>query len=141
MLEDRFLYCQKCNEAHRLTPFDRAPLYNPQDSGVEETCIDDRRQFVDRHTGHKMEELVAVKYHYISRPMDPMKVSYVEVTDGRESFMLRACRKTIADALSYKMVPMLRAKAGEIVTKRKTLARVPRSAMIAPKTPGCLLFD
>jgi len=88
-----------------------------------------------------MEELVAAKYYYISRPIDPMKVSYVEVTDGRESYMLRAYRRTIADALSYKMVPMLRAKAGEIATKRKTLVRVPRLAMTAPKTPWCLLFD
>ena len=109
MIEDRFLYCRNCNEAHHVTPFDRAPIYNLQEMSVEETFIDDRRQFVDRHAGHEMEELksVAANYYYSGRSIDPMKVGYVEVTNGTRSYRLRASRETIADAISYKVVPGL----------------------------------
>lgn len=107
MIHDQFLYCRSCHEVHHLTPFDRAPTYQLEGMTVREIFTDDRRQFVDRHFGHEIEELKSVAQNRfpISRPGDPMKVGYVEVTNGRVSFVLRVSRSNIADPVSYKIVP------------------------------------
>ena len=76
---------------------------------MREIFTDDRRQFVDRHFGHEIEALksVAENRFPIGRPVDPMKVGYVEVTNGRVSFILRVSRSNIADPVSYNLVPSL----------------------------------
>jgi hypothetical protein len=107
MIHNQFLFCRTCHEVHHLTPFDRAPIYHVEGVTVREIFTDDRRQFVDRHFGHKIEELksVAENHFPIGWPSDPMKVGYVEVTNGQVSFVLRASRSNIADPVSYKIVP------------------------------------
>lgn len=74
---------------------------------VREIFTDDRRQFVDRHRGHEIEELKSVPEDRfpIGRPSDPMKVGYVEVTNGHAVFILRVSRSDIADPVTYKIVP------------------------------------
>jgi hypothetical protein len=106
MIFDRFLYCRICNEVHHVTPFDSAPMYDLEGTTVREIVIDDRRQFLDRHDDHGIEKLRGVTENYFSvgRLIDPMQVGYVEVTNGKEFFILRISRKTIADPVSYKMV-------------------------------------
>ena len=107
MIHDQFLYCRSCHEVHRLTPFDRAPIYLLEGMIVREIFTDDRRQFVDRHRGHEIEELksVAEDRFPIGRPSDPMKVDYVEVTNGHSVFILKVSRTNIADPVTYKVVP------------------------------------
>lgn len=107
MIDDRFLYCHNCNEIHHVTPFDKAPTYALEEMTVRETATDDCRSFLDRHWDHQFEELttLAEKRFHLSRLADPMEVGYVEVTNGEESFVLRVSRKTIADPVSYKIVP------------------------------------
>ena len=107
MIHDQFLYCRICHEVHHLTPFDRAPIYQLEGMTVREIFTDDRRQFVDRHFGHEIEELksVAEDRFPIGLPSDPMKVGYVEVTNGERSFVLRVSRSNIADPVSYRIVP------------------------------------
>ena len=109
MIHDQFLYCRICHEVHHLTPFDRAPTYQLEGMTVREIFTDDRRQFVDRHFGHEIEALksVAENRFSIGRPVDPMKVGYIEVTNGRVSFILRVSRSNIADPVSYNLVPSL----------------------------------
>ena len=107
MIDDRFLYCRSCNEIHHVTPFDKAPIYALEEMTVWETATDDRRSFLDRHWDHELEELTSVAENrfYLGELVDPMKVGYVEATNGEESFVLRVSRKTIADPVSYKIVP------------------------------------
>ena len=106
MIYDRFLYCRNCHEVHHLTPFDRAPIYTLEGKTVREIFTDDRRQFVDRHLGHEIKELKSIADDSFpnGRPSDPMKVGYVEVTNGQVSFVLRVSRKNIADPMTYKIV-------------------------------------
>lgn len=108
MILDQFLYCRICYEVHHITPFDRAPIYDLDLDGmtVQEIFTDDQRQFVDRHFGHEIEELTSVtETHFpIGRLVDPMKVGYVEVSNGQESFILRISRRKIAEPVSYKIV-------------------------------------
>jgi len=107
MIHDQFLYCRICHEVHRLTPFDRAPIYLLEEMTVREIFTDDRRQFLDRHRGHEIEQLkrVADDRFPIGRPSDPMRVGYVEVTNGHAVFILQVSRSNIADPVTYKVVP------------------------------------
>ncbi|MGZ8488859.1 MAG: hypothetical protein ACXWW4_10040 [Candidatus Binatia bacterium] len=38
---ERFLHCRGCNEVHKVTPFDQAPIYELQGSNVREIPTDD----------------------------------------------------------------------------------------------------
>jgi hypothetical protein len=107
MIHDQFLYCRNCHEVHHLTPFDRAPIYYLEGKTVREIFTDDRRQFVEKHFGHEIEELksIAEDSFLNGLPSDPMKVGYVEVTNGQVSFVLRVSRTNIADPMTYKIVP------------------------------------
>jgi len=107
MIHNQFLYCRICHEVHRVTPFDRAPIYLLEGMTVREIFTDDRRQFLDRHRGHEIEQLkrVADDRFPIGRPSDPMRVGYVEVTNGHAVFILQVSRRNIADPVTYKVVP------------------------------------
>ncbi|HEY7319173.1 MAG TPA: hypothetical protein VIE89_16535 [Candidatus Binatia bacterium] len=106
MIPGRFLYCRTCKEAHHITPFDNAPIYYLEGTTLREIAIDDRRQFLDKHDDHGIEKLNSVTEDRFSlgRAMDPMKAGYVEVTNGKDFFILRISRKTIADPVSYRRV-------------------------------------
>jgi hypothetical protein len=103
----RFLYCRDCNAVHHVTPFDTAPSYERVGLAIRETPRDDRGQFMDRHSGHRIGDLISVAESCPQggQSADPMKVTYIEVTDGRESFVLRSFRSSIADPLSYEVLP------------------------------------
>jgi hypothetical protein len=106
MNEDRFLYCRICADVHHITPFDQTPIYDLEDMTVRETATDDRRSFLDQHAEHGIEALIsrAEKHFYGGQFVDPMKVGYVEVTNGQESFILRVSRRNITKPVSYKLV-------------------------------------
>jgi hypothetical protein len=103
---DRFLYCRSCNEIHHVTPFDKAPIYDLEDVTVWETPTDDRRSFLERHFEHRLEELTSLaEKHFYGQLIDPMKVGYLKVTNGQESLYLRISRRSIAEPVSYTIVP------------------------------------
>ena len=104
---DRFLYCRGCNEVHKVTPFDQAPIYELQGSNVREIPTDDRRQFIERHAGHAIEELSSVAEDWLKpqSASDPMAESYVFVANERYFFLLRRSRRSIADPIVYQVMP------------------------------------
>lgn len=106
MFLDRFLYCRICNEVHHVTPSDSAPIYDLEGTTVREIFIDDRRQFLDRHHDHKIEQLRSVTENHfpVGSLIDPMKVGSVEVTNGKEFFILRISRRSIAEPVSHRVV-------------------------------------
>jgi hypothetical protein len=90
-----------------VTPFETVPVFASDGLQIREFPQDDRRDFIDRHFGHKIKELVGVA---VSRDMsgdfvDPMKEAYIEVTDGQTFFVLRSFRRSIADPLTYEVLP------------------------------------
>jgi hypothetical protein len=107
MSDRRFLYCIDCNAVHHVTPFDTAPIFVSDDLQIREFPQDDRRNFIDRHFGHRINELMSVaEDRYVSGDfVDPMKEAYIEVTDGEVSFVLRSFRRSIADPLTYEVIP------------------------------------
>jgi hypothetical protein len=104
----RFLYCRDCNAIHRVTVFDTAPFFEIDGLNVREVPQDDRRDFLNLHLGHRIGELNSIgeiRDEGDDGNVDPMKVSYVEVTDGREIFIVRSSRRSIADPLFYEVMP------------------------------------
>ena len=104
---ERFLHCRRCNEVHRVTPFDQAPIYELQGSNMREIPTDDRRQFMERHAGHAIEELASVDEDWLKpqSAIDPMAESYVFVANERYFFLLQRSRRSITDPIVYQVMP------------------------------------
>jgi hypothetical protein len=106
MVGDRFIWCCTCNEVHHVTPFDEAPRYQWDHGEQIELPMDDRRAFMRRHSGHRLEGLRSVGERYFPSGSlwDPMKVGYLEVTNGTESFVLRSVRHEIEEPLHFELI-------------------------------------
>ena len=107
MLTDRFLCCHKCSEVHHITEFDQVPIYELQGAAIKEQPMDDRLAFLERPANHPIEELAAVVHTKMpgSQSIDPMKIRYLEVSDGRARFVVRAFRQSIQEPLTYELLP------------------------------------
>ena len=104
---DRFLYCRGCNEVHRSTPFDEAPIYDLQGSCVREIPMNDRLRFMERHSGHAIEEMsrVAEDWFEPDNAGDPMVERYLLVANERYLFLLQRSRRSIAEPVIYRVMP------------------------------------
>lgn len=106
MVEDRYIWCRTCNEVHHVTPFDKAPRYLWDRGQQIELPMDDRRAFMRRHSGHRLEGLRGVSERYFpsGSALDPMKAGYLEVTNGTELFVLRSVRRQIEEPLRFELI-------------------------------------
>lgn len=107
MSNQHFLHCLDCNAVHHVTPFDTAPEFESDGAEFRELPRDDRGTFLDAHFDHRIGELISVDGNRGGPEAggDPMTVRFIEVTDGREFFVIRASRRTIADPLRYEVLP------------------------------------
>jgi hypothetical protein len=107
MSNQRFLYCHDCNAVHHVTPYDTAPIFLSDGIEIKEIQQDDRRDFLDCHSGHKIGELISLEEQGRDNDaiVDPMKVNQARVTDGRETFVVRSFRTSIAEPLTYQVLP------------------------------------
>jgi len=107
MGHDRFLYCRACNEAHKATPFDQAPIYDVQGEHVREIPTDDRRQFTGRHAGHAIEELSTTTEVWLNSQgaIDPMAESFVALANQGDFIVLHRSRRSIAEPIAYRVMP------------------------------------
>jgi hypothetical protein len=68
--------------------------------------VDDWRVFMRAHAGHSLEPLTAVGEVEIVRGAvgDPMAVAHIKVSNGREEFLLRRRRSSIAEPLRFELI-------------------------------------
>lgn len=106
MIERKYIWCRDCNRLHHVTRFDGAPAYLMEGGEERELARDDGRAFLQRHAGHRLEPLTEIgeKCFPAGRAGDPMRVGYVEATNGRESFVIRSFRTTIAEPLQFELI-------------------------------------
>ena len=106
MGSEKFIRCCVCDAIHHVSPFDKAPAYKLVGIELKEQATDDWRLFMEQHAGHRLEPLKASGGQFFPRgaPMDPMSVAYIEVTNGRESYLLRRARKSIQESMIYELV-------------------------------------
>ena len=106
MDSEKFIRCCVCDAIHHVSSFDKAPAYKLVGIELEEQATDDWRLFMEQHAGHRLEPLRASGERFFAQgaPMDPMGVAYIEVTNSRESYLLRRARKSIQEPLFYELV-------------------------------------
>ncbi len=117
MLNPKFIRCRNCDAVHHVTAFDKASHYSVSSVGTNETVANDWHDFMARHADHRLEPLEATGQSYFTggRISDPMASGYIEVTDGRETALLRRVRSTIQEPLRFEWVP------GRLVPGESTL--------------------
>jgi len=117
MVNPRFILCRKCDAVHHVTAFDKSPNYFLSANGTSETAANDWDDFMTRHAGHRLDPLEATGQSLFpaGNSADPMAIGYIEVTDGKETVLLRRIRSSIAEPLRFELVP------GRLVHKESTL--------------------
>jgi len=105
--QDRFLYCRDCNEVHKVTPFDQAPIYDFMGSDIREIPTDDRRQFTARHADHSIEELISVTEDWFNPQdtIDPMAESFLVAANNSDFMIIHRTRRSIAETIVYRVMP------------------------------------
>src|SRR4051812_44136989 len=99
------VYCRPCLDVQLFSPY-TAVLYRQQGDDYEETPDHERGNFLQRHSGHHLTALKKKKDKFSAdRPVwDPFRVAYEEVTDGRESFLLKSWRADLATPRQYSLL-------------------------------------
>jgi hypothetical protein len=102
----RFIWCRNCGAIHHVSAFDRSPVYHVAAGEVQEEQIDDWRDFMDCHAGHRLEPLRSTGNMICPRGSagDPMNIAYLHVTDGKQTVLLRRSRPSIDKPFAYEIV-------------------------------------
>ncbi len=97
------LYCRPCLEVQLMST---APLYRKRGDDFEEEPDQGRNIFLQRHSGHSLTTLKKKKDKFSAdRPVwDPFRTAYEEVTDGRETFLLKSWRADISAPRQYALL-------------------------------------
>jgi hypothetical protein len=106
MGNEKFIRCCVCDAIHHVSPFDKAPVYACLGNQLGERATDDWRAFMKRHAGHRLEPLKASseKFFPYASPLDPMSVAYMELTNGRDRYLVRRARSSIQEPMSYELI-------------------------------------
>ena len=114
---NKLIRCIDCNAIHAVTPFDQAPEYTATDPtegrsavhGIEYDTIEknDYAAFAHKHAGHQTEILTVVEnYSYSEGPyFDPHRVLYFQSTNGKDTFLIKRWRRSVAEPVRYDVVP------------------------------------
>lgn len=101
------LRCVECNELFQMTDYDSSPEYQVTENGeIHVIPRDERRSFLASHKGHKIERLKVKKGSLVSdQPyMEPIKTTYFQATNGKESFIVKRWRESIDSPMRYELI-------------------------------------
>ncbi len=106
---ERLIRCTQCNQV--IPHFESFGDFGEESElpGVE-WCSDDleeQKSFSERHRGHALEELSVDRDSLVSdKPSyEPVKVAYVEASNGRRKFLIKRTRASFDRPVSYEVVP------------------------------------
>lgn len=106
---NQLIRCINCDEITLKTPFDQWPEYEYVSNGLPESFRmvekNDFQDFLRNHRGHQMEDLAILEDSFVSEKpySEPMKISYIKVTNGKERFVVKKFRKKISEPLTYQL--------------------------------------
>lgn len=106
MSDWHFIHCRQCDALFRPSPYDRRPEFRlTPDGDTEETVRDDCADFLIRHARHTLETLrPAGDLTLHGGPLaDPMAVTYWQVTNGIDLFVVRGWRDALTEPLRYEL--------------------------------------
>jgi len=107
MIKKRLIRCVQCSALTLFSSMDRSPEYDNDQGEWKVLERDDEAAFIQRHQGHRLEELHVIKDSLIShqRYLEPLRTSYFEASNGKERFVVKRFRKSVSDPQSYELVP------------------------------------
>ncbi len=107
-MDNEILVCFECGSAMKITEFDDCPEYKVTGEGehIEEIEKDDRRDFYNRHRGHKISLLQILENEILSRGYfsEPNNESFIKATDGSKNYYIRSWRKNSAEKMRYELL-------------------------------------
>lgn len=107
---NKLIRCINCNKVFMITQFDQTPEYEYDSSLTFEKIKsyerDDFQDFLIYHHDHKLEELKIIEDSFISEKdyFEPVKVSYIKATNGKEKFVIKKFREKIDEPLKYELI-------------------------------------
>lgn len=107
---NQLIRCINCDAVFMSTPFDQIPEYELDASNPFETIKsyerNDFQDFLTHHQGHQLEELKIIEDSFISEKdyFEPVKVSYIKATNGKEKFVIKKFREKIDEPLRYELI-------------------------------------
>ena len=97
--------CSECNAIMNMTEGDFSPQYAWNGGEIKEIAMDDREAFLQKHKGHKTEQLTPLTSPISDKPYsEPLKTSYFEATNGTERFLIKRWRNKIDDPFAYEII-------------------------------------
>ena len=107
MTKKHLIRCIECSELGLLSPVDQSPEYDNDQGEWSVTERDDKAAFLERHQGHRLEELQIIEDSAISHEDygEPVGASYFEATNGQERFVVKRFRKSVSDPQGYELIP------------------------------------
>lgn len=103
------LRCYDCNRLLPLGAHNRAPDWRtgPGGCGYLEIPRDDEERFRRIHAGHRLGECRVVEGTTVGEgsAADPMRVTYFEAMDGRETVVVRRVRTRLDRPVIYEVLP------------------------------------
>jgi hypothetical protein len=88
-----------------MTEGDFSPHYVWNGGEIKEIAMDDRKAFLQKHNGHKTEQLTPLTPPISDKPYtEPLKTSYFEATNGTERFLIKRWRTKIDDPFAYEII-------------------------------------
>ena len=97
--------CTECNAIMNMTEGDRSPHYAWDDGEIKEIAMDDRKAFLQKHKGHRTEQLSPLSSPISDKPYsEPLKTSYFEATNGTERYLVKRWRNKIDDPYTYEII-------------------------------------
>lgn len=100
--------CRDCFDVQLISSTENArPSWEPCVDLPEDTKEDDEEiAFLRRHFGHVLVPLKKKKdRHFSDRPLwDPFRIAYEEVTDGRETYILKSWRTNLDEPRQYTLL-------------------------------------
>ena len=97
--------CIDCNKIINMTEWDHSPHYTWNNGEIEEQEGKEREIFLEKHKGHKTEQLIPLTPPLSDKPYtDPLKTSYFMATNGKRRFLIKRWRTRVDDPLTYEII-------------------------------------
>ena len=106
---EKLLRCTRCNKVipqfDRFGDFGEASLLPGVEWASED--LEEQNEFFKSHQGHLLEELTIDPETFISdKPSyEPIKVAYVEASNGKEKFLIKRTRRSFDRPAFYDLIP------------------------------------
>jgi hypothetical protein len=99
------IHCVDCNDVINMTEGDFSPHYTLHEGEIKEQEGNDRQAFLQKHKGHKTEQLTPLTPLISDKPYtEPLKIAYFEATNGGRRFLIKRWRSTIDEPLAYEII-------------------------------------